>query len=152
VGRQLALIAMAVYADQDAVAQSNRCWHTVSCDGPWAVEVPELLDELVSEKLPASILTLLGPVLEQRREVREQQAATRRAREEALARLEGAEERIAELDADALEQVTRDLEQAWNGWDERLLLCQGTLAICGVLGAGVAHVMQTIGLGAAVIS
>jgi hypothetical protein len=63
VGRQLALIVMAVYGDQDAVAQSNRSWHTVTCEGPWAHEVPALIDELVAHKLPDSMLAMLKPVL-----------------------------------------------------------------------------------------
>ncbi len=119
VGRQLALIVMAVYADQDAVAQSNRSWHTVTCEGPWAQEVPALIDELVADKLLESTLALLRPVLEQRRGHREEQAARRKTRDEALARLEGAEERIEQLDRTGLEQIQQDLDAAWNGWDER---------------------------------
>jgi len=34
-GRQLALLAMANYADQNAVAASNRSWHQVRASGPW---------------------------------------------------------------------------------------------------------------------
>ena len=37
-GRQLALLAMATYADQNAVAVSSRSWHHVKASGPWAVE------------------------------------------------------------------------------------------------------------------
>jgi hypothetical protein len=36
VGRQIALLAMAAYADQDAVAASNRSWHEVRSSGRWA--------------------------------------------------------------------------------------------------------------------
>jgi hypothetical protein len=112
VGRQLALIVMAVYADQGAVAQSNRSWHTVTCEGPWAYEVPALIDELVTDKLPDSTLAMLKPVLEQRRQHGEEQAARRKTRDEALARLEGVEQRVGELDATGLEQVKQDLDAA----------------------------------------
>jgi hypothetical protein len=63
-GRQLALLAMATYADQDAVATSNRSWHRVKASGPWAAELDELLDGLVREKLPDGAVTLLAPRLD----------------------------------------------------------------------------------------
>ena len=64
-GRQLALLAMATYADQNAVAVSSRSWHHVKASGPWAVEADELLDKLVADNLPDGALALLAPVLEQ---------------------------------------------------------------------------------------
>ncbi|MGH3610877.1 MAG: ParB/RepB/Spo0J family partition protein, partial [Pseudonocardiaceae bacterium] len=59
VGRQIALHVMATYADQEAVAVSNRSWHQIKASGPWAGEVDELLDKLVRENLPDSALALL---------------------------------------------------------------------------------------------
>lgn len=118
-GRQLALIAMAVYADENAVAQSNRSWHTVQCAGPWADEVGALLDELIREKLPDSTITMLEPRLQEREQHRSEVAKQRQDREEALARLEGVEERIPQLDEAELEQVKSDLDAAWTGWNER---------------------------------
>jgi hypothetical protein len=53
-GRQLALLVMAVYADQDAVAASNRSWHHVKVSGPWAREFDELLDGILRDRLPES--------------------------------------------------------------------------------------------------
>lgn len=53
-GRQLALLVMAVYADQDAVAASNRSWQHVNVSGPWAAEFDTLLDGIVRETLPDS--------------------------------------------------------------------------------------------------
>ena len=118
-GRQLALLVMAVYADQDAVAASNRSWHHVKVSGPWAGEFDQLLDGIVREKLPDSAVTLLEPVLAKRREQHEERAEARKAREQAAARLEGMEDRIAEMTVEQVEQAERDLEQAWTGWTPR---------------------------------
>ena len=118
-GRQLALLVMAVYADQDAVAASNRSWHNVKVSGPWASEFDQLLDGIVQEKLPDSATTLLAPVLARRRLQHEEHAAARKAREEAAARLEGIEDRIGDLTVEQVEQAERDLEQAWTGWAPR---------------------------------
>ena len=73
-GRQLALLAMATYADQNAVAASSRSWHHVKASGPWAADVDELLDKLVADNLPDRALSLLAPVLEARKA---EQAGTR---------------------------------------------------------------------------
>jgi ParB/RepB/Spo0J family partition protein len=118
-GRQIALIAMAVYADQQAVAMSNRSWHHVACSGPWAIEVNGLLDELVVEKLPEALVATLAPMLEERKAHREEKLDEHQAREEAAARLEGLEERIGELGAEDLDQVDEDLAAAWAGWTPR---------------------------------
>jgi ParB/RepB/Spo0J family partition protein len=118
-GRQIALIAMAIYADQQAVAASNRSYHHVTCSGPWGIEVNGLLDELVVEKLPDALLAVLAPVLEERKEHREEKLAEHQARQEAAARLEGLEERIGELGAEDLDQVDEDLDAAWAGWTPR---------------------------------
>jgi hypothetical protein len=96
-GRQLALLAMASYADQDAVAVSTRSWRQVKVSGPWAGELDELLDELVRDTLPDGALVLLAPVLDRRAREQQERAAARKARAEASARLEGIEERIGEL-------------------------------------------------------
>jgi len=118
-GRQIALIAMAVYADQRAVAASNRSWHHVSCLGPWGIEANGLLDELVVEELPETLIAVLTPVLEERKAHREEKLAEHQARQEAAARLEGLEERIGELGAEQLDQVDEDLAAAWVGWTPR---------------------------------
>ena len=118
-GRQIALIAMAVYADQQAVAASNRSYHHVTWLGPWGIEVNGLLDELVVEKLPEALVAVLAPVLEKRKAHREEKLAEHQARQEAAARLEGLEERIGELGADELDQVDEDLAAAWAGWTPR---------------------------------
>jgi hypothetical protein len=86
-GRQLALLAMATYADQNAVAVSSRSWHQVQASGPWAGEADELLDQLVADNLPDGALALLAPELENRKAERAERSAARKAREEAASRL-----------------------------------------------------------------
>jgi len=115
-GRQIALLAMATYADQNAVAVSSRSWHQVKASGPWAVDADELLDKLVSDNLPDGAVTLLAPVLEKRKAEQEERFASRKAREEAASRLEGIEERIGELTVEELEQAERDLDAVWSRW------------------------------------
>jgi len=118
-GRQLALLTMATYADQTAVAISSRSWHHVKASGPWAGEVDELLDKLVRDNLPDSALVLLGSVLDKRKLEQQERAAERKTREEATARLDGIEERIGELTIDQLDQSEQDLDTAWAGWTPR---------------------------------
>ena len=115
-GRQLALLAMATYADQNAVAASSRSWHHVKASGPWAVDVDELLDKLVADNLSDSALALLTPVLEKRKAEQQERAAARKAREEAVARLDGIEERIGELTDEQLDQAEQDLDAVWARW------------------------------------
>ena len=115
-GRQLALLAMATYADQSAVAASSRSWHEIKTSGPWAVDIEELLDKLVADNLPDGALTLLAPALEKREAEQEERSAARKAREEAAARLQGIEERVGELTVAELEQAERDLDAVWSRW------------------------------------
>jgi hypothetical protein len=115
-GRQLALLAMATYADQNAIAVSSRSWHRVKASGPWAIEVDELLDKLVTDNLPDGALSLLAPVLEARKAERQERSVARKAREEAVARLDGIEERIGELADEQLDQAERDLDTVWARW------------------------------------
>ena len=116
-GRQLALLAMAVYANEDAVAMSNRSFHHLTSSGPWAGESGELLDELARDQLPERTITILEPTLKARQADRDRREVELRERDEARARLEGLEQRIADLNAEQLEHVARDVDTAWIGWD-----------------------------------
>ncbi|MBV8997450.1 MAG: ParB/RepB/Spo0J family partition protein [Solirubrobacterales bacterium] len=115
-GRQLALLAMATYADQNAVAVSSRSWHHIKASGPWAIEADELLDKLVTDNIPDGVPALLGPVLEGRKAEQQERSAARKAREEAVARLEGIDERIGELTVEELDQAECDLDAVWARW------------------------------------
>jgi ParB/RepB/Spo0J family partition protein len=118
-GRQLVLLAMATYADQNAVAVSNRSWHQVKASGPWAVETDGLLDKLVRDNLPDAAVTLLTPLLDQREREREERATARVALDEATARLEGIESRVDELTIEDVNQAEEDLNTPWTGWTPR---------------------------------
>ena len=115
-GRQLALLAMASYADQNAVAVSSRSWHHIEASGPWAAEVDELLDKLIADNLADRALALLAPVLEKRKAEQQERSVARKAREEAVSRLDGIEERIGELTAEQVDQAEDDLDAVWARW------------------------------------
>jgi hypothetical protein len=103
-GRTLALLLMAVYAQEGAVAQSARAFHSVTVQTglPWANEVPELIDELAAEKLPAA---LMNPILTERRARLEQRRAAAAAKAQAKARIDELElrEHLAAGELDELE-------------------------------------------------
>jgi ParB/RepB/Spo0J family partition protein len=105
-GRTLALLLMAVYAQEGAVAQSSRAFHTVSVQSalPWASEVSELIDELAGEKLPAA---LMDPVLTERRARHEQRRAAAVAKAEAKARIDELQPRLEDLTAQELDELER---------------------------------------------
>jgi hypothetical protein len=104
-GRTLALLLMAVYAQEGAVAQSARACHTVTVQTglPWANEVPELIDELAAEKLSAA---LMDPILAERRARHEQRRAAVAAKAEAKARIDELEPR-EHLSAGELAELER---------------------------------------------
>lgn len=128
VGRQVALLVMATYADQDAVAASNRSWHQIKASGPWAADVDGLLDKLVHDSLPDTALALLGPVLDKRKQEQQERSAARKGVRRPWRRLEGIEERIGELSIEQLDQAEQDLDSAWAGWTPRYSTLRQLLA------------------------
>ena len=66
-----------------------------------------------------AMIALLATVLEERKTQREQKLAEHQVRTDALARLEGMEEKISELGAEDLYRVEEDLDAAWGGWTPR---------------------------------
>ena len=70
-----------------------------------------------TNKLPDQAVSLLASVLEERRQLRAQCGVEQRGREEALARRDQIDERIAELDGDALARVEQDIGLVWTGWN-----------------------------------
>jgi ParB/RepB/Spo0J family partition protein len=103
-GRTLALLLMAIYAREDAVANSNRAFHTVTVTTalPWAGEVPELIDELAGEKLPAA---LMDPILEERRARHAERRAAAAAKAQAQTRVAELEPRMGQLRAAELDEL-----------------------------------------------
>jgi hypothetical protein len=111
-GRTLALLVMAGYAQEGAVAQSARAFHGVAVHSalPWAGEVPELIDELAAEKLPAA---LMDPILSERRARHEQHRAAAAAKAEAEARVDELQARIEDLAVDELDELERLADLAY---------------------------------------
>jgi hypothetical protein len=107
-GRLLALVAMARYADEGAVAQSARSFYSLPVPRalPWSDEVGDLIDELAAERLPDH---LTQAKREERTRQREAQAEHRRLGESVDQRLAQAGELAAEQRA----ELVRDAERAW---------------------------------------
>ena len=61
-GRAITVIALAVHADEDALAQSSRSYHEVSFRGPWGKQAQQDLAELIAERIKPGEL----PALDQR--------------------------------------------------------------------------------------
>ena len=58
-GRALALIALALHAEEEAIAQSNRSYYQVSFHGPWAEQAAQDLTELIAERIkPGELIAL----------------------------------------------------------------------------------------------
>jgi hypothetical protein len=89
---------MALYADEDAVANSNRSFHEVSVSSgwrgdaglPWADEVVELIDELAIERLPEHLTEGRRASLDDCRKAREERDAERERRTAGARRRPGA--------------------------------------------------------------
>jgi restriction endonuclease Mrr len=120
-GRALALIAMARYADERAVAKSQASFYSITVYGsglPWSGEVVDLIDEICADRLPDH---LTRERREQRAEEREaeaerarQQAERERILADALERVEGlAPDARAELLAEVEEKLGQFSHAAW---------------------------------------
>lgn len=108
-GRCLALIAMAIFADETAVAPSNRTGHVVQVGAtPWQEQVGEWIDELVTEHVPARMLARQVKERKARREAEQAKRAAVAKLRDTVAALAGAEQfNAAQLDE--LEQTAKDL-------------------------------------------
>jgi len=104
--RQVVLLAMARYADEHAVAQSQRSFHTLTPGGqlPFSGEVIDQLDELCAEKVPAH-------VLDRGRDDRERQAAERAKDREDRAWLAEQYEGLEAMSPEQRQAVLADHEQ-----------------------------------------
>jgi len=105
-GRLLALVVMARYAKEDAVARSNRSFSPLSVGRslPWSGEVLDLVDELAAERLSDHLTAA----------VREQRAGERAQEAEEAERRASIDERSARLDelgADERAQLLEDARQ-----------------------------------------
>jgi ParB/RepB/Spo0J family partition protein len=99
-GRTLALIVMASFADEAAVAQSSRSFCSVRASAmPWALDVDALLDEIVAENLRGELLT---DKLAERAERRAEAQAAAQQAQELRAQLDAQLQRLTEVTAEEL--------------------------------------------------
>jgi ParB/RepB/Spo0J family partition protein len=126
-GRYLALVVMARYADEEAVAQSNRSFYTLRFTDrlPWHGEMLDLIDAIAAERLPDH---LTQEVRAARRKQIDHERAVARVREE---REKVADELIAQLpkmepdarkaavDAFITREKEIDAEHAIFDWERR---------------------------------
>jgi hypothetical protein len=102
-GRTIALLMMAVYAQENAVAASSRAFHTVTVETalPWAGDVAELIDDLAAEKLPAALMDAVLSI----RGAAHAACHAAAAKAQAHARVEELEARLDELDVGELDEL-----------------------------------------------
>ena len=110
-GRALALIAMARYADERAVAKSQASFYSIAVYGsglPWSAEVVDLIDEICADRLPEHLTREL-----RERRVEEREAEAERARQEAEREqvIADALERVGGLEPDAPAQLLAEVEE-----------------------------------------
>jgi ParB/RepB/Spo0J family partition protein len=113
-GRQIVLLAMARYADEDAVAQSGRSFYTLTPGRqlPFSDEVIEDLDELARGKLPAH-------VLDRGREERERQAAERAQDRENDTWYEEQLAGIESMSPDGRQALLAEVDERFGSYDPR---------------------------------
>jgi len=109
--RQVVLLAMARYADEEAIAQSQRSFHTLSPGRqlPFSGEVIDQLDAITAEKLPTH-------VLDRGREDRQRQAAERAKDREDQAWLQQQYEALEAMSAAQREAVLTEHEERFGSW------------------------------------
>lgn len=116
-GRVFSLIVMARYADERAVADSSSAGYELRDPDarPWGDEVVDLIDEICSTRLPQY---LTEQAIAERREHHEREARAQRERDEARERLDGIEDRLADLSDDERAAALRDAEVVYGPYGE----------------------------------
>lgn len=112
-GRSIALVVMAWFADERAVAQSNRSFKSVRPGGmPWADDVAEILERYALAALPGD--ERLQALVAQRAEAREEAAAAaaRRADARAVVAVVTGVEDPAQVTTEQLDAAEAALPQA----------------------------------------
>jgi hypothetical protein len=106
---------MAIFADETAVAPSNRTGHVVQVGAtPWQDQVGEWIDELVSEHVPGC---LVASQLKKRKARRQADRAKRKAiaqLHDTLAALGDADE-VSGEQLDEIERTAKDLLGEYSG-------------------------------------
>jgi ParB/RepB/Spo0J family partition protein len=107
-GRLLALVAMARYADEGAVAQSVQSYYHLPVPSglPWTGEIIDLIDALAAERLPDHLTAKKRAERAEQREKEAEREALRRSITERIAR-------GSELDTEELSQLREEIQQAY---------------------------------------
>jgi ParB/RepB/Spo0J family partition protein len=92
-GRSLALLAMARWASEDAVAQSQRSFYELRFSGyasgdrgmPWRGEAEDLLDEILIERLPHDVAEPIRQAKEEREAQRAEEERRQREKDSVVA-------------------------------------------------------------------
>jgi ParB/RepB/Spo0J family partition protein len=105
-GRLLALVAMARYADEAAVAQSAQSYYHLPVPSglPWAGEIVDLIDELAAERLPDH---LTAAKRAERAKQREQDAERERLRQSIAERIANGDKLEAKQRSQLREEIAR---------------------------------------------
>ena len=108
-GRLFCLIAAARYADERAVARSNRSmsWLNVRGGLPYSTEVIDLIDQLCAQRLPEHLTTKVRAERAHQREVLAEHARTVAAARE---RIDAALDRAGELSDEERAQAESDID------------------------------------------
>jgi ParB/RepB/Spo0J family partition protein len=115
-GRAIALIAMARYADERAVAKSQASFYSIDIYGPglpWSSEVIDLIDEICADRLPEH---LTREKREQRAEQREAEVERTRQEAEREQLVADAVERVDGLEPEARVDLLTEVEEKLGGF------------------------------------
>lgn len=116
-GRVFALIVMARYADERAVADSSSAGYELRepTDRPWDDALVDLIDEICAARLPTH---LTERAIRERRDAREFELQEAKERAAARVRLDGIDERLEDLTDDERAAALRDAEIAYGPYGE----------------------------------
>jgi hypothetical protein len=148
-GRCVALCVMALYAREDAVANSNQALYTLSVSTgwtrssglPWADEVIDLLDEIAVERLPDHLTAHRREQLDQGRAEREREE---RERDEATKRLArfgedveaGLREQARSMSDEDREQIETDISTLHGPYSTRAWALRNAMKPAADIGPG----------------
>jgi hypothetical protein len=107
-GRLLALVVMARYADEGAVAQSAVSFYSLPVPRglPWAGEIVDLIDELAAERLPDQLTAKKRAERAEQREHEAEREALRQSIAELISRGD-------EIDGEGRTQLRGEIERAY---------------------------------------
>jgi ParB/RepB/Spo0J family partition protein len=118
-GRTFTLIALAVLADENAIAASSQSYYTLRFEGPWAAQAERDLHTIVRERINEGLHPALDDLLTERIAADEQAAQVEEANHDASLRLDDRAERLTELSDSELDETLADAELVWGRYELR---------------------------------